>query len=260
MKKMGIVAGGVIVVVGIVFWWSRAPRVPVISAGTDGLAGPANPVGSAGQPSRTNHMGRGAVDWLDLDAYTKLTAREKPFVQKMQDALDEEDLEGVIEAANVLMTSESVDARRDTVWALGWFGVQALPQLAQMLGDPEEDIAKTAAFHFEGGVRDVMDDQLKADLLEAAFLTVKDRDDLESLAMLFNELPDSLAVRQLVSIIESGNLLAGSVARDQYAFITGEEYTSRDDAEKWIAENPDTDDAGAEEVLGHEEILQQLQM
>jgi len=259
MKKIGVFIGCIIVAGGGVFWWLKAPKTPAAPTGQVTGRVPANKTGSVeAPPSRTNLIGQ----VLNLDAYTNLPEREKPFVQKMQDALDEDDLEGVVAAAGVLMKSESADARRDTVWALGWFGAKALPQLAQMLGDAEEDIAKTAAFHFENGVREVTDDDLKAGLLEAAFLTVKDSDDLASLAMLFNDLPDSLAVRTLVKIIESGNVLAGAAARDQYEFITGNEYTSKNDAENWIQQNPDPGDGDgdidAPDVPDHDTLLKQL--
>lgn len=244
MKKNALLIGCAgLVTAGAIFWWASSRQ----DTGTDpdGTGVAAQSTNTAGRTASTrphaansNQAERPVLEWEALGG--KLSEQDKSDTVKMQDALDEGDLTGVVEAAKVLMKSESAEVRRNTVWALGWFGTQALPQLAQMLGDADEQVAKEARWQFETGLRDVSDDALKGDLLKAAFLTIQDRDDLESLSMLFNNLPDALAIRALVDIIESGKRPSADVARDQYEFTTGDPYMTREEAMKKITE-PDVE-------------------
>ena len=51
--------------------------------------------------------------------------------------------------------------------------------------------------------------------------------------------PRKISRRRLVDVIEGGKAPKQSVAaaREQYEFLTGDEYTTVEDADKWLTEN-----------------------
>ena len=167
------------------------------------------------------------------------TADEKSLVQRLQTALDNENLKEVLEASEVAAGSKRPEIRQQAVSALGWFGVMALPELTRFLDDEEDDIAADALREFEAALDEIEDDAQKAGLIEAAMRVLPDAEALEQIAMGLNSMPNGVALQTLINVIGSGNEAAVGVARESYEFITGEPYKDLDTANKWLAENPD---------------------
>lgn len=66
-----------------------------------------------------------------------------------------------------------------------------------------------------------------------------DADQLESMIMEINDLPNSKQIEILTRLIEGGNKAAADVAREHYEFVTGDPYEDAASAQKWLVENPD---------------------
>ena len=164
-------------------------------------------------------------------------AMDRADADKMQALLDDDDQTAVLAIARKLMLSKDPEIRSQVVSALGWIGVKALPELSTLLTDESEDVGAAAFQQWKEAVDEVSDEVMKAQLLAVGMQNMTRQDELEEGVMAFNDLPDDLAVRSLVTVIQSSNPVASEVARDHYSFVTGEDYTTPDDAEKWIAEN-----------------------
>lgn len=163
-----------------------------------------------------------------------LPAAVRALSDKMQKLLDDGDESGAQTVARQLMGSEYSEVRRDVIAVFGWVGVKALPDLSRMLADPDPDVARDAFEHWKRAVSEVADDASKAELLTAGMSVLASQSDLEACVMEFDSLPDALAVRGLVTLIQSENRVASEVAREHFEFVTGEPYVSPTASEAWI--------------------------
>ena len=169
-------------------------------------------------------------------ATTALTA-DQAEAEKMEARLEDDDQTAALAIARTLMRSKDPEVRAQVVAALGWIGIKALPELSKMMADESDAVAADAFQQWKESIGDVADEALKSQILVAGMQSLTGQDQLESCVMEFNDLPDDLAVRGLVTIIQSSNPVASEVARDHYGFVTGGDYTTPADAEKWISEN-----------------------
>ncbi len=164
---------------------------------------------------------------------------EQSMAVKMHDFLDTGDEAAALQVALKLKTAEEAAVRADVVEVLGWIGIKALPILSQLMVDPDPDVARAAIAQWKRTLSEIADDSMKADMLIAGMSVIKDQDELESCVMEFNHLPNDLAVRGLVKLIQSDNPRASEIGRAHYEFVTSEAYHSPEAAEKWIKENQD---------------------
>lgn len=167
----------------------------------------------------------------------KVLTADQQLAEKMTARLDEDDQKGALEMARQLMKSSDVEVRTEVVGVLGWIGVKALPELSAMLADADAAVAAAALTQWQSALEEVEDEAVKAQLQEAAMMVLQSQEQLEEIATGLSNLPDALAVRSLVRIIQSGNPVASEVAREQYKAATGEDFTSGSRAEAWLKQN-----------------------
>ncbi len=166
-----------------------------------------------------------------------LPAAVQALSDKMQKLLDEGDDSGALQVARQLAGSELPEVRREALAVFGWVGVKALPDLSRLLADADPDVAREAFENWKRAVGEVADDASKAELLTVGMSVLSNQGDLEACVMEFDSLPDALAVRGLVKLIQSENRAASEVAREHYEFATGETYVSPAAAEAWLKKN-----------------------
>ena len=164
-----------------------------------------------------------------------------PEDRKLQDAIDkaleDEDLKTVRSLASQAMTAKSAEVRQSMVEALGWFGVKALPELTPFLADPDEDVRSSAMDEWSMAVSDIEDDAEKLGIVELAMNVLNEEDPLEDISNEYIGVDEKLAVESLLRVIEAGGSVKGiEKAKETYEFVTGETFTDRAAAEKWIAE------------------------
>lgn len=197
------------------------------------------------------------------------SASDKRLARAMQEALDADDYEAVMRTTAEALKAENPDVRHNAVEALGWYGVQALPELTVCMADKDEDVAQAAMNHWEEGVAEMDDAEEK---LQIALYAINTLSDVDTLTMMSSHLasaaielidgeedPDAAAqkrlevVQSLVDVIEGENEKSAEAAREAYDEITGSPWVSIEEAEKYLGdpenyEAPDSNDNGGEQA------------
>jgi hypothetical protein len=257
MKQMGILA--VLAVAVAAATWMATRRQAAIGEGPE-LEQPAAIPGQGAISVSDAAIGTGAVvavrhglvttggDAGAAATNTETKARNlRPYsedqkkVFAMEALVDEGDERGAIEIARQLIKSEDADVRADVVDTLGWIGVKALPDLTVLLADNDPDVADEAQRKWLESLEEVDDPQARADLLKGAMSLARDEDNFQELTIAAASLPDAIAVRLYVDLIEGtqGNSVVNPLALQEYEGITGKPYATRAEAEKWIANHPE---------------------
>lgn len=168
---------------------------------------------------------------------TDLSATEKRQLNAIQNALDKEDLAALLAVLPDASKSPNAEVRNEMVDALGWFGEEAMLELLPFMADRDEDVAQSALDSWTTSLSEIEDEKEKATLIESAMLVIRDEDGLESMVMELDDCDELVAMQTVINLIESHNPKAVRVAREHYEFMTGDEYTSLEAAEKWMYEN-----------------------
>ena len=243
-KTKALAAAGLVgltVVVASYLWWTAKREETKAAPMDSGRPSVGKQVTVPAVASATGHIGRTTHSIEKSSPVSETNAvivsADRAAADKMENRLENDDPSAALKIARELMRSEDAEVRSRVVSTLGWIGIRALPELSGMLGDERADVAAEAFQQWKEAVEEVTDDADRASLLVSGMERTPSQDDLESLVMEFNNLPDDLAVRGLVTVIQSSNEIASIVARDHYSFVTGNDYTTPADAEKWITEN-----------------------
>lgn len=173
------------------------------------------------------------------DEEKDFTEEERQISAELQNAVNNENVKDVITLGIAAASSKNAEIRRRAVDALGWFGKKTMAEMTLFMNDSDEDVASEALDQWEHAMFEVSAGAEKATLIELGMKTVRDPDALESMIMEVGELSNALAMQTMVNVIETGNPEAQKVAKEHYEFFTGDEYTNRQAAEQWLAENPD---------------------
>ena len=247
--KLFVVAGLVGLTAAGAFYLLREPKdvqgEPPPAVKTSPVAGQKWPTIAPAAASSNGHTGRAAQPLERRSPLVSTLASTNEIVipedraeaDTMQARLDDDDHAAALALAQKLMRSKDAEVRSRVIATLGWIGIRALPELSAMLADERDDLAAEAFQQWKDAADEVSDDAMKGDLIVAGMENMTRQDNLEDCVMEFNSLPDDIAVRGLVAVIQSLNPVASEVARDHYSFVTSEDYTTPADAEKWIKEN-----------------------
>ncbi len=181
--------------------------------------------------------GERRVGRMTPDALEDLSPRDRACVEAIQAALDDNDYARLMPSINTAAKSASPDVRAQAVEALRWFGKAALSELTLFMADADDDVRTSACDAWTSALFEVEDPALKGKLVESAMEILTDADQLESMIMEINDLPEAQQVDILTRLIEGSNKAAADAAREHYEFVTGEPYESRDAAQKWLLEN-----------------------
>ena len=173
----------------------------------------------------------------DDDEDSNRTPEEKKLAADIEKALDDEDFELAKRCAPAALRCGDAEIRQAMVDTLGWFGEKALPELTPFMADADEDVAESAMNEWDSAVSSIEDDAEKLGAVELAMAVVSNEDFLESISGEYIGTDEKLAVESLLRVIEGGGSARGiAQAKETYEFVTGDEFTSRAEAEKWIAE------------------------
>ena len=161
---------------------------------------------------------------------------------EIQEALDAEDYAAVSKLVPQALMAKSAEVKEEMIDALSTFGRKAVPELISFLGDPDGEIREKAMDEIKSAISDGEDLEIAQDvavIMKSAAIT--DDSEMEDIAMNLNMINDNeLILKTVVDIMENGaSDLGKKWADDTYLFTTGEHYTSKADAERWIAENCD---------------------
>lgn len=168
-----------------------------------------------------------------------LPPRDRACLESIQAALDDEDYPKLVPLVAEAARSARADVRARAVGALRWFGKKALAQLTKFMADRDDDVRTEACDAWTAGLSEIDDAATKGALVASAMEALTDTDQLESMIMEINDLPNSKQIEILTRLIEGDNKAAADVAREHYEFVTGDPYENTASAQKWLAENPD---------------------
>lgn len=180
----------------------------------------------------------------DDDDDDGFTPTERALSKRIEAALDEEDLDKAVACAKEALNCPNTEIREAMVDTLGWFGEKGLPELMPFLVDSDEDVRDSAMNQWSTALAEIEDEPKKIGIVELAMNVLSDEDALEDISGEYIGVDEKLAVESLLRIIEAGGSAQGiAKAKETYEFVTGEEFTDREAAEKWIAEEyvPDED-------------------
>lgn len=168
--------------------------------------------------------------------YDKFPAKDKETAKHIQDALDNEDFEGVKAMVDAALQSDSAEVRQHAVDALGWFDQKAIADLTKFLSDKDPDVAQSAFNHWDSAIDMVENESFKLSVAKEAMKSLKDPDMLENVATKLKSADDEpAAVDAIMDILRSvkADSAAATSAKEAYEFVTGEEFTSVGAAALW---------------------------
>ena len=213
---------------------------------SNGVAGKPRVLGRGGKtsekvrrekPKLSNLKRRAQDDSSAAELDDDMSPEDRKLADAIEKALDDEDLSAACALAAKAASSTNSDVRESMVNTLGWFGVKALPELTPFLADQDESVRESAMGEWSRALSEIEDDGEKISIVELAMHALADDDMLEDVSSEYIGIDEKLAVESLLRVIESGGTEAGiAKAKETYEFVTGEEFTDRADAEKWIAE------------------------
>lgn len=118
---------------------------------------------------------------------------------------DDTDTEAILREARRLSRHPDPEVRSEAAFAFHWVGLQALPDLTKMLGDPDPDVEDDVRTFWKDGVAGIENEADKADMLEAASEVFGDTislDFLDDLVMELSMLEDDVALPRLVETLK----------------------------------------------------------
>lgn len=245
--KFVIVCVVVVLLALVAFFVGKAPRgsgLPSVGGNETVVAQTARKIAAAGRrplPS-SKSVFRPPKPQLELvvdddDEDSSRSPAEKKLAADIEKALDDEDFELAKKCASLALTCKDAEIRQAMVDTLGWFGERAIPELTPFIADSDEDVAESAMNEWEMAVSSVEDDVEKIGMVELAMQVISDEDYLESISGEYIGVDEKLAVESLLRVIEGeGGAKGIEKAKETYEFVTGDEFTDRAAAEKWIAE------------------------
>lgn len=175
-----------------------------------------------------------------------MAPEDEARMEAISDAMEKDSFSAVVALVADVQTSTNADVRSELVDALGSFGKKALVELLPFMADPDPDVAENAMNQWTMALSDVTSEKKKCKYIESAMSILKDEDTLDSMMTELTDCDERLAIQTIVNIISSGTSEAVAAAKEEYEFITGEEYTNIADAEAWLQENYEPDEDNEE--------------
>lgn len=189
----------------------------------------------------------------DDDDDDGMSPEDRRLMDAIEQGQDDDNLELLVNVIPEVSASTNTEVRSELVDALGWFGVQGMNHLLPFMADPDDDVRESAIDNWTSALGEVEDEKMRAQMISAVMQVLNDEEALESMTNELIDMDERIALQTLVDVIEGGKAApqAVSVAREQYEFLTGDEYTTIEAANQWLAENyeppePEADAAGKE--------------
>ena len=213
------------------------------------------------QRSRTGRLLAG----LDRSMFDNFSESDRKLCEAVQEALDADDAAKTIELATELISSDNPEVRSHAVDALGWFAAEALPELTMLMGDSDEDVAQNAINAWESGVSEIDDATARLKISGMALKAIFSKDALQSIGAQFSNAATELidaeedpqaafdkrveVVQSIVELINTPNPTLSDEGRDLYEDITGHEWISLYEAERYL-NDPDNYEPPTDEAMG----------
>ena len=223
---------------------------------SDGSDSSENGVGRGVRKS-TQHAGKSSatkrsVKEMPLDIFEHLTGKDRRYAEAIQEALDADDFKATLAAVNSAMKSKNPEVRERAVEALAWFGEDALPELTGAMADPDDDVANAAENAWEAVLQEIEEPDSRFSIVASVLQSPFKRDHLVTIFSQFTsaatEMIDNeedmakahanrvMVIQALVDIMGTGLVQNMQQAQEAYQEITGNEWMSIEEAERYLAD------------------------
>lgn len=186
------------------------------------------------------------------ELFAHLSGKDRRVAEAIQAALDNDDFDATLAATVKALASTNAEVRLHAVDALGWFGLDALPELTEAMADPDEDVAESAENAWELALSEMPQADRRFAVAAAALGTLSNEDHLTTivgqltgaaLEMIDGEDDEEKAndnrvavVQALVDVMDLDRAVNTREAREAYEDITGNEWVSIDEAERYLSD------------------------
>lgn len=184
----------------------------------------------------------GVAELPDQEEYAEYSPEDRKRMLAIEAAAENEDFAALAALALDVQNSTNSEVRSELVDNLGTYGKKALLELMPFMADPDPDIAENARDQWTMALSEIDSEKSKCKYIESAMGILTDEDTLSSMMTELAGCDDRLAIQTIVNVIASGTKQAVSAAKEQYEFITGEEYSDFAAAENWLQENYEPDE------------------
>jgi len=198
---------------------------------------------SVGKKSRQRGEGaKTGVKRLRVKVEDPYTPEERKLADKLQDASDDNDLDKIRKSVEEIVAQKNPELKQEAISTLGFFGKAALTDLMAFLKDPNLEVVDAAADAISRALQELDEDDkaFKAEFI-TTLLSIKglcNKDAVEGFAGQLESLgsdDEMLAVQTIVNLLEANSVEDAVKTRlkEAYEFVTSEEYTTFEAAEKW---------------------------
>ena len=193
------------------------------------------------------------------DDEASLTELHRQLIADIRASLDDNDLPRLVKIVQKMQMSEEwpdgipVAIRKAAIDALGWFGGDAIPEIAGFLLDGNSEILSEAVEVYENAIFDADGDRELAYYVQAAAQAINNAESLESILMEINNMRNSVAVETIKYIWENGTAAAKEALPEAIEFFTGEEgIDTPEKLDEWYNDpsGENLDDEDDEEMYG----------
>lgn len=191
--------------------------------------------------------------WTDEDG-KPWPEKQRKLMRAVVDAAEKGDVAAVAAFAKQVAECNNPDLREQYVDELGWFGEQALVDLAPFIADPNEDVAEAARSQLMSAFQEIESDAEKAAIYTLMTRAVTDSDVLERFSDELFDMDEVIALQAIIDTLDTGTPKAQEAAKEAYKMITDEEWTDIDAAEAWLNENYVADDESLDKSKGAGEV------
>ena len=185
-----------------------------------------------------------------IDIHAGYKGVDHQIAEKLQGYLDSDNLNGILDVYDSIVKSENPELRKDYISALSWFGAEALPELTELMLDPDEEVASEAMTQWTMALLEIEDCERRISVLVAAFGALTSEDalqfiegELSGTALEYIDREDNEerqaekrveVVQALLDFIEGPVSVRAELAMEAYADITGFEWRGVDEAEIYL--------------------------
>jgi hypothetical protein len=192
--------------------------------------------------------------------YAELDELHREIIREMQAALDADSYSSVRALVEQMIARAMRQAneaghsdwfmfvprlvRMKAVEALGWFGAEAITDLAAFLGDSDQSLSEDAHRLLDQALQDYdMGDRALSDVIITLMKFTNDPDMIDNYYMELSRMRNSVMISTLVEINKSGSEVAREKLPENISFYTGDfSIETVEQAEQWLEENPDGED------------------
>lgn len=156
----------------------------------------------------------------------------KDFLRR---AIDDDNEKKVLKWASLAVDAKDAELRLEAVKALGWYGENAIPEILSFLEDPDETVAQEAFNQIDQSFDLLEDDAMLIKLVKLSMNYALDEDQAALLLSKLESVSESDAVLALADMMQEtdSDTLLGELLRDEFEYITEEEYYSDTSARVW---------------------------